>query len=397
MGFGIKTDFESGRKLDLDATYEAIIKPAAEGSGLRCIRADEILHSGTIDTEMYEMLLRADLVIADLSTGNVNAVYELGVRHALTPNATILMKEQEGRLYFDLNHTSMFNYEHLGSDIGSREATRAVAALKELIASVLRAERPDSPVYTYLPKLQRPRLTEDEYTELLLAAEAAEEKFSTLIKRGQAATRSSAHDAAVEAFSRALKVKPGDPYLTQQLSLNTYKSRKPSELTALIDALTIIAQLRPDDSNDPETLGISGAIHKRLWFATKDVEQLNLAIRFYGRGFEVSRDYYNGENLATCLDLRASIQTDGDEIKFDRMSALKVRESIIRILEKELLSASFDQRLDKRWVYASLANSSFALGREMEGQAHEAKFLNESPAQWEIETYNEGKTLILNR
>ena len=39
-----------------------------------------------IDTRMYEMLLRADLVIADISTGNVNAVYELGVRHALKPS-----------------------------------------------------------------------------------------------------------------------------------------------------------------------------------------------------------------------------------------------------------------------------------------------------------------------
>ncbi len=82
MGFGKKTDYESGRTLDLDATYETIIRPAAADQDLRCIRADEIMHSGVIDTEMYEMLLRADLVVADISTGNVNAVYELGVRHA---------------------------------------------------------------------------------------------------------------------------------------------------------------------------------------------------------------------------------------------------------------------------------------------------------------------------
>ncbi len=30
MGFGKKTDFESGRTLDLDATYEAIIRPAVD-------------------------------------------------------------------------------------------------------------------------------------------------------------------------------------------------------------------------------------------------------------------------------------------------------------------------------------------------------------------------------
>ncbi len=40
MGFGKKTDYESGRLLDLDATYEAIIQPAVEAGGYRCIRAN---------------------------------------------------------------------------------------------------------------------------------------------------------------------------------------------------------------------------------------------------------------------------------------------------------------------------------------------------------------------
>lgn len=54
MGFGKKTDYETGRTLDLDATYEAIIEPAVIANGLRCIRANEILHSGVIDIKMYE-------------------------------------------------------------------------------------------------------------------------------------------------------------------------------------------------------------------------------------------------------------------------------------------------------------------------------------------------------
>ncbi|WP_218074642.1 hypothetical protein [Burkholderia cenocepacia] len=49
MGFGRKTDYESGRTLDLNATYQEIIRPAAEQAGLRCVRADEISHSGHID------------------------------------------------------------------------------------------------------------------------------------------------------------------------------------------------------------------------------------------------------------------------------------------------------------------------------------------------------------
>src|SRR5262249_56899053 len=81
MGFHKKTDFETGRTLDLDKTYNNIIKPAVEAAGLTCVRADEIIHSGPIDVPMYEQLLGADVVVADLSTSNNNPSYELGVRH----------------------------------------------------------------------------------------------------------------------------------------------------------------------------------------------------------------------------------------------------------------------------------------------------------------------------
>ena len=73
MGFGKKTDFETGRTLDLNMTYNYIIKPAVMATGLECIRADEIKHSGPIDVPMYEQLLNADVVLADLSTSNKNA------------------------------------------------------------------------------------------------------------------------------------------------------------------------------------------------------------------------------------------------------------------------------------------------------------------------------------
>jgi hypothetical protein len=55
-----------------------MIKPAVEAASLKCIRADEIVHSGLIDVPMYEQLLKADVVVADLSTSNKNAYYELG-------------------------------------------------------------------------------------------------------------------------------------------------------------------------------------------------------------------------------------------------------------------------------------------------------------------------------
>lgn len=48
MGFGKKTDFETGRLLDLDKSYKNLIKPAVLAAGLKCIRADEIVHLSLI-------------------------------------------------------------------------------------------------------------------------------------------------------------------------------------------------------------------------------------------------------------------------------------------------------------------------------------------------------------
>ena len=78
MGFGIKTDLATGRKLNLDNAYRNMIKPAVEQTGLECVRADEIPHSGSIEVQMYLELLTADVVVADISTANPNAIYRAG-------------------------------------------------------------------------------------------------------------------------------------------------------------------------------------------------------------------------------------------------------------------------------------------------------------------------------
>ena len=85
MGFGKKTDFETGRVLDLDQSYQNLIKPAVEAAGLKCIRADEIVHSGLIDFPcMSQLLLNADVVVADLSTSNRNALLRAGCAACVT-------------------------------------------------------------------------------------------------------------------------------------------------------------------------------------------------------------------------------------------------------------------------------------------------------------------------
>ena len=106
MGFGKKTDFVQNKTFDLDKSYHYIIKPAVEAAGYRCMRADEIQHAGNINVPMYEKLFEADLVIADLSTANPNAFFELGVRYALKPRTTIVIAEKGFKIPFDMGRSS---------------------------------------------------------------------------------------------------------------------------------------------------------------------------------------------------------------------------------------------------------------------------------------------------
>ena len=87
MGFGQKTDYSTSRTLDLDKTYRHVIQPAAEAAGLVCVRADDLMHAGLpIDKPVFENLLWSDVVVADLSTYNANALYQFSMARTAPEN-----------------------------------------------------------------------------------------------------------------------------------------------------------------------------------------------------------------------------------------------------------------------------------------------------------------------
>ena len=90
MPFGSKPN-PSGGTIDFDAVYADLIRPAIEAAHMDPLRADEEAAGGIIHKPMYERLLLAEIVIADLTFANANVFYELGVRHAARPRSTILM------------------------------------------------------------------------------------------------------------------------------------------------------------------------------------------------------------------------------------------------------------------------------------------------------------------
>ncbi|MBE9488110.1 MAG: hypothetical protein IMY73_02900 [Bacteroidetes bacterium] len=145
MGFGKKKDPETNRTIDLDESYKKIIRPAVEACNCRCIRADEITESGIIDRSMYALLYSADIVIADISTYNPNAMYELGVRHSMKKYATIIIKEGVVNNPFDISHVRMLSYSYLGNEISNIEANNKIIELKRLLNKVVLYPDVDSP------------------------------------------------------------------------------------------------------------------------------------------------------------------------------------------------------------------------------------------------------------
>ena len=109
----------------------------------------------------------------------------------------------------------------------------------------------------------------------------------------------------------------------QQLALATYKYQQPDKKTSLINAKNILNALAPQTSSDAETVGLWGAIHKRLWDEIANPEDLDEAVRAYARGYYIRTDYYNGINYAFVLDLRSS-RSVGDEALVDRLLARRV-------------------------------------------------------------------------
>jgi len=111
-------DFVAGRKIcfvlmpfdkKLDAIYAKYIKSTFIDHNWECRRADEVYEPREIINLIWEQILRADLIVADLTGRNANVFYELGYAHALGKN-TVLITQSIDDVPFDLRHRQLVEY-----------------------------------------------------------------------------------------------------------------------------------------------------------------------------------------------------------------------------------------------------------------------------------------------
>jgi MAP3K TRAFs-binding domain len=209
-----------------------------------------------------------------------------------------------------------------------------------------------------------------------------------------------------------------DPYIIQRLALVTYKEKhaQPEKtLAALEEARELLRELNPETSNDTETLGIWGGIHKRLWDQTGDVRMLDEAVRSYERGFYLRNDYYNGINLAYLLNIRsansssrASSSEDPGEVRSERAKAVadyvqaqRIRKEVFAICEQWLKDnpapdeakasgqALADYQNSRYWVLATRAEAILGMGDKAQADEAYKDAYAKAPEKWMVDNSTE--------
>lgn len=112
---------------ELTAVYERLIKPGLEAAGYLVERADSILDRQNVLRDIVRRIENADLIVADLTSGNANVFYELGLAHALE-KATVLIAQRIEEIPFDLKSYRIEVYStHFASSGDLTDRLRQIA------------------------------------------------------------------------------------------------------------------------------------------------------------------------------------------------------------------------------------------------------------------------------
>ena len=143
--------FGTKNEINFDDVEEKLIDPALNQLGITGRTTMEIRRQGNIRLDMFQRLLTADVVIADISIQNANVYYELGVRHALRGKHTFMIRASGADLKtdevpFDLKTDRYLTYD-------GKNPAASIDDLSEGLKQTINAKQQDSPVFQMLPDL----------------------------------------------------------------------------------------------------------------------------------------------------------------------------------------------------------------------------------------------------
>ncbi|WP_185015615.1 hypothetical protein [Salinisphaera orenii] len=124
-----------------DLLLKHVFQPVLSEIGYSALRADQIPKAGLITSQIINLIMDSDLVIADLTGGNPNVFYELAIRHA-TAKPYIQIIEAGASIPFDISgvRTIQIDSKHLDS------VQAAKFSIKDQIQQFEKGHRADSPI-----------------------------------------------------------------------------------------------------------------------------------------------------------------------------------------------------------------------------------------------------------
>ena len=155
MPFGVKT--VEGKQVDFNSVvYEKVFKHVFDDERLSPHsvapqRVDFMPESGFISTKMWEALAYADVCLIDISGDNPNVYYEMGVRHALHRQGSLIVRlESQKPPPFDIKDIEIVPYS-----IDSEEKIKqAIQTISDKLRSKLKAWDVDSPVHLHVDNIR---------------------------------------------------------------------------------------------------------------------------------------------------------------------------------------------------------------------------------------------------
>ena len=410
MPFGLKKDPGGGPDIDFDHIYTQAIQPGIEAAGIEPVRADEERIGGIIHKPMFERLLLCDYAIVDLTTGNPNVFYELGVRHAVRPATTLTLFARQQQIPFDVAYTRALPYD-LGPqhNFGDAEATQLrtaiTARLKDLRNRAVHEPDVDSPLFQLLQGYQAPdiaRLKTDTFREQV--------SYARDLKRRLAIARDARDTAQIQALEASLgpadAVEAGvfvDLFLSYRAvqdwpaMIDLYE-RLPAALKRSVlireqlgfahnragnrdEALRILKDIIAEQGPSSETCGLIGRVYKDKWTEARQAERraaaegyLRQAIDVYVQGFETDwRDAYPGINAVTLLDIQ------GNE------ASLKMKHEMLPVVRYAVIQRLKSSQPDY-WDYATLLELAVLEQDESNATEYLSAALAAVREPWEPET-----------
>lgn len=394
MPFGDKTD-AAGKIIKFDEVYKQVIQPAIADAGMTPIRADEELTRGLIHKPMFERLILCDFAVADLTSANANVFYELGVRHAVRPGATVLLFAAGGRLPFDAAPLRSVPYDL--SDAGvPADASKARAELTKQLKHIREKRDDDSPIFDLLKPFPAAidHLKTNTFQDQVALAQQLEEDLqgaktpdelktfqqnlgeldgvesAVLVKLFLAYRDAKAWQAMIDLAAAMPEPLRRTVMIREQLGLALNRAGKSEE------AERVLTTLIRERGGSSETYGILGRVYKDRWqkatnnFIAKG--ELDRAIDSYLKGFESDwRDAFPGVNAVTLMEVRNPPDPRRLEIL-----------PIVRYAASRRISAGSPDY----WDYATLLELAVLGKNESEAAENLTRALPIIRAKWEPET-----------